>query len=92
MANVHKRSSSDAGVSYHVRPNRDRRAMKERRARDKGFQIIDQQGVSISDGRRKNIQSVLVCVEHFEFNEKTGFKQGRRDRWGGGKIIDSFPI
>ncbi|CAB4021697.1 active breakpoint cluster region-related -like, partial [Paramuricea clavata] len=54
--NVHKRSSSDAGVSYHIQQHRERRA---RRRKELGFQIIDQQGVSIADGRSKNIQSVL---------------------------------
>ena len=60
--NVHKRSSSDAGVSYNVRANRDRRA----RRKELGFQIIDQQGVSLADGRTKNIQSVLVSTEIFK--------------------------
>jgi hypothetical protein len=56
LPNTHKRSSSDAGVSYHVRPNR--RAL---RRKEIGYQIIDQEGVSLADGRSKNIQSVLVC-------------------------------
>ena len=62
---MHKRSSSDAGVSYHMRPNRDRRAL---RRRDVGYQIIDQEGVSMSDGRSKNIQSVLVSIEMLKTN------------------------
>ncbi|XP_028400755.1 active breakpoint cluster region-related protein-like [Dendronephthya gigantea] len=53
---VHKRSSSDAGVSYNVRPSRDRKAVRNK---NMAFQIIDQHSVSIADGRKKNIQSVL---------------------------------
>ena len=63
MINVHKRSSSDAGVSYHVRPNRNRRAA--RRKEYQGYQIIDQEGVSMGDGRSKNIQNVLVSIGNF---------------------------
>lgn len=54
--NIHKRSSSDAGVSYNVRPNRERRA-----ARRRDFQIIDHKGVMVADGQNKNLESVLVC-------------------------------
>ena len=60
LPNVHKRSSSDAGVSYNVRPNRDRRAA---RRKEIGYQIIDQEG--LSDGQSKNFQSVLVSFYIF---------------------------
>ncbi len=64
VINVHKRSSSDAGVSYHhVRPNRNRRAA--RRKEYQGYQIIDQEGVSMGEVRSKNIQSVLVSIDNF---------------------------
>ena len=64
--NVHKRSSSDAGVSYHIQQHRERKA---RRRKELGFQIIDQQGVSIADGRSKNIQSVLVSINNFKISQ-----------------------
>ena len=65
---AHKRSSSDAGISYHVRPHR------RGRRKDIGFQIIDQQGVA--DGRSKNIQSVLVSIGHLK--RRLPFKKGKK--------------
>ena len=55
VINDHKRSSSDAGVSYTTRPNRERRVA---RRREIGHQRIDLQ--EIGDVRENGIQRALV--------------------------------